>query len=232
MFSNAPIFQFVRFTLFCDMIRCSLFIACITVSCSAVAQFSFGLKAGVNYSRVIQKNDTSNWTGFGFAPGLHLGAYSRLSVNEKVELGAEFVFSGKGYRDKQSNNKSHLLYINIPIILDLKITDRLALQLGPEVGFLIASWGKNDDYLSAIYTNRFEFGALAGIRYKLNDSFNLGLRFEQGLSNMIGRDASTLQYRYLPGGDPIIIGQNLREAGWVHHNQNFQLTLEYRLFTR
>jgi len=48
---------------------------------------------------------------------------------------------------------------------------------------------------------------------------------------MIGRNASSLQYQYIQDGDPIIGGRNLREAGYVHHNQNIQLSVKYVLFS-
>ena len=93
---------------------------------------------------------------------------------------------------------------------------------------LIATSGKHREYLSAIY-NRFDAGIVGGIDFELAKSFTLAFRFEQGLTNMIARDASSAQYQLAPDGDALIVGANLREAGVVHHSQNFQLSVKYRL---
>lgn len=201
------------------------------VSLSAFAQRSFGLKGGLNYSRVIQKNDTSGWDGYKFAPSFHVGVFGGISLSEKAMLAGEFLLSDKPFGYKSNSGSSHLLYINLPVLFSYNISKRFALHAGPQAGLLIATFGKNSETLSEIYSI-FDLCLVTGVDFKLTESFTLTFRFEQGLSNMINREASSLQYSYIQDGDPVIVGRSLREAGYVQHSQNLQLSVKYALYRK
>ncbi|HEY5916362.1 MAG TPA: porin family protein [Chryseolinea sp.] len=201
-------------------------------SVSAFPQLTFGLKGGLNYSRVIEKTDTSGWNGYSFAPSINVGVFADFNLTEKTSIASEFLLSDKPFGYHGNSGTSHLLYINLPVMFSCDVSNRISLKAGPQAGLLIATFGKNPEYLSAIYTNRFDLGIVAGIDYQLSQSFILAFRFEQGLANMIGREASGLAYRLQPDGDAMIVGVNLRDAGVVHHNQNFQLAVKYKLLKR
>ncbi len=192
------------------------------------AQPTFGIKSGINLSRMITRSDTAGWDAYGISPSIHLGAFASLPISPKLNLGAEFLISDKGFRSDGDAffGASHLLYINIPAYADIKVAKSLSVQIGPEVGLLATAWGKHKDYLSALYSNRFDLNVVAGLRYDVTNAVGLSIRFEQGLSNVVGKDASVLLYSY-GTGDPVITGQNLRDRGVVHRNQTIQLSVSF-----
>lgn len=52
---------------------------------------------------------------------------------------------------------------------------------------------------------------------------------EQGLSNIIGCKALFSAYGFTQNGDPIIVGINFLDNRFADRNQNFQLSLYYKL---
>lgn len=192
------------------------------------SQFSFGVKAGMNLSRMITKTDTSGWDAYSVSPSFHLGTYGMLRASEKIAFGADLLISDKGFRIKNDgfSGASHLLYVNVPVYFDFRISNKLSLHAGPEIGILAMAWGKHKDYLKALYSNDFDFGVIGGLRYDVSSKLGFTFRFEQGLSNVVGKNATALQYN-IGSGDPVIEGQNLRERGVVHRNQTIQLTVNF-----
>lgn len=206
----------------------------ITVVSYTYGQLTLGIKGGVNFSNVIYKSDTAKWDSYGVAPSFHVGGYGRIKVTELISLSTELLVSDKGFRENGSAflSKSHLLYANVPVLANFQIIPKLGLELGPEFGLLIASWGKHKEYLSAIYKNRFDLGVVAGLQYTVAPTIGMTLRVEQGLTNMVGRNVTASQYNYGTGADPVIVGQNLREQGVVHRNRNIQLSVCYTIFNK
>lgn len=197
------------------------------------SQVSFGLKVGVNLSRVMAKGDTSGagWRTYGVSPSIHVGATGSVKLSKKFSLGADLLLSDKGYRNDGDGlfGASHLLYSNLPVYARFELVKGLSLQAGPEVGLLVAAWGEDREYLSAVYS-WFDFGIIGGLEYNVTSRMRFTLRFEQGISNIIAKNATAQEYRYIQHSDPLISNKNLRDSGVVHRNQNLQLSLTYKLF--
>ena len=76
----------------------------------------------------------------------------------------------------------NLYYLHVPVIGKYHITDEIAVELGPQIGFLIAdSW---DDPISGSDTNKINFGLNVGGGYRLNETFYFQLRFSPGFTKI------------------------------------------------
>ena len=203
------------------------FTVAVIISASACAQFSYGVKAGLNVSRMTYETIGDSISTFGFLPSFHVGMYGALDFSDKFNINADFLFSDKGFKE---NSAGHLLYACLPVMLNYKPFKNFSIGLGPSLGILIGSWGKERDAIKEIYNNPIDVGAVAGVQYSITSSIALSLRFEQGLSNVLGRNAN-VQYYGSVDGDPIIYTPNLRDMGFKFHNQSFQLSVCYSLMT-
>lgn len=103
--------------------------------------FRIGLKAGLNYSNVYDKqgNDFSTETTFGFAGG----AFASIPFNKYLGLQPEALISQKGFegtgrilgsRYKLSRTTT---YLDIPIQLAFKPSEFVTIMAGPQVSFLL-----------------------------------------------------------------------------------------------
>ncbi|MGB6152120.1 MAG: porin family protein [Pricia sp.] len=78
----------------------------------------------------------------------------------------------------------NLYYLQLPLMAKYHITDAIAVELGPQVGFLISDNGDKEP-LSNVNPNGVDVGMNIGGGYLLNDTFYFQLRFEAGLSRIL-----------------------------------------------
>jgi hypothetical protein len=207
------------------MNKISIFLVAMVMCASAYAQLTYGVKAGLNVSRMVYQVYDDSTSAMGFLPSFHVGMYGGFDFSDKFSVTADFLISDKGCKEAYA---AHLLYASIPVLMQYKIK-KISLGVGPSVGILITSWGKERDNLKEMYNNPIDLGVIAGIQYEFTSSIVLSFRFEQGLSNVIGKDAVLPYYKYINENDPLIIDMNMRENGFKFRNQCFQLSLCYRL---
>jgi hypothetical protein len=204
-----------------------VFLSFLFLSAGLYAQFSYGVKAGLNLShmQMTHASDTGTYN-FGFSPSFQVGMYGSIDVSDKFTFTTDFLISDKGYKEESA---VHLLYASIPIMAQFKPMKNLSVGLGPSLGILITTWGKDRELAKDFYTNYFDFGAVAGLQYSITFSIAIALRFEQGFSNVIGKDAKILGYRYIQESDPLFVNLNARDFGFKASNQSFQLSVCYAL---
>ena len=146
--------------------------------------------------------DDVNDTRFGPKIGLGISSFSGNDfVNINTKLGGyiggiaeipaffdsfyiqpEFFLSLKGADVGPGN--LNLYYLQLPVMAKYHITDEIAVELGPQVGFLIGDNGEKAP-LSNVNPNGFDFGMNIGGGYLLNNTFYFQLRFEAGLSRVL-----------------------------------------------
>ncbi len=178
-------------------------------------KISFGVKAGVNQVTLNGELDFESLTSF------HAGITSEFFITDKFSVQPELVYSNQGASseaftespflftfDSQSDFK--LSYLNIPILSKFYITKNLSIEGGPQFGLLLSA--KEEVLLNVHRENnirtferendvkeRFKTIDLAlalGINYKWIKGFDMGLRYNLGLSNVFETDPD-LQNRVL-----------------------------------
>lgn len=194
---------------------------------SAIAfsqEIKFGAKLGLNVSSLrgnypAEIDETKSKVGF------HIGGFALYEINDKFALQPELLFSSQGntygYKDYYGGGTYYdgadynvkLSYLNLPIILKYKIIDKLSIEFGPQIGYLMSAKTKIDvtedsrdpsqnysveiDMLndgtynvggtmfqSKASANRLDFGLNFGASYDITEKIFLQGRYNLGLSTL------------------------------------------------
>ncbi|AXG72085.1 outer membrane protein beta-barrel domain protein [Kordia sp. SMS9] len=170
---------------------------CVGFTANAQEKFSFGLKAGTNFSWVIGA------PSFELSPrvGFHFGVMSELSLSKRFSLQAELLYSQQGGTRKQTikstagsftqSTEYHFDYVNLPILAKYYLTKGWSVEAGPQIGVLLSASEKRNNTELDI-RSRFEyvdFSAAFGTSYKFDNGLNLNARYHFSISSMINSSA-------------------------------------------
>ncbi len=162
----------------------------------------FGIKGGVNFSNfygdgINQYNDPNGRTSF------NLGLLAEIPVSDKFSVQPEVLYSGQGYdiadRNDANDIEYQLDYINVPVLAKYYVTDGLALEAGPQVGFLVNSEidynpsntnDNNSISLNEDQFNKLDLSVALGASYKFRGGFFLSGRYNLGLSDIYDDSAN------------------------------------------
>ena len=163
------------------------------------AQLSGGVKAGLNSSNIKYKYDGGTEKGDPRI-GTHVGFYLVYMINDKMGLQPEFVISGEGNRSSNgsaADSKTVLTYINIPLLFRYNVTEKFSLHTGPQIGFLASAKYKQSGNTTDIKDGLRGIGLAWGIggMYELPKNFNVGLRYNIGLSDISDDGDSSDKYK-------------------------------------
>jgi hypothetical protein len=110
---------------------------------------------------------------------------------------AELLYATKGSLDSLlSTSKINLNYITVPIMARIRIIGPVAVEVGPEFGFLYLAQqvqNGNATNVKAIYSNAVDLSLNAGLVLRPFKKLRGGLRYSAGLSNVT--DLSTVDVR-------------------------------------
>ena len=126
--------------------KMAVLLACIICAHAAMAQFTLGVKAGANITKIqgVAFKDE-------FRYGYHAGGFLELGLGKKFGLQPEVLFNQ--VTSRLDSNFSHiyqnaanfntykdvkLKYLSIPILLNYKLGNILSLQAGPQFGILMS----------------------------------------------------------------------------------------------
>ncbi len=143
---------------------------------SANAQsIHFGVKAGANFSDVDSDFSTSNLTSW------HGGAFVEVGLFQNFAIQPEVLYSSQGAK-VDGTDDIKLDYINVPVVAKFYlITDKLALEAGPQFGFLV-----NDNYSNVIddyKAKNFDFAVLGGLSLNITQNIFVSGRYVVGLTD-------------------------------------------------
>ena len=169
----------------------------------------FGPKIGVNLSKM----DGTSWEG-GYKTNLLAGAW--LAVNgSRFGLQLEGVFTQTSYitgsnfdsiyhqymqagTDSLTNGRFRLNYFNIPLIVQVRILNRVWLQVGPHYSGVVSIQDKDEFVKDA--TALFEDGTISiigGLWVEMTRHLNAGARYVLGLSDLNKTDIEAWKQRDL-----------------------------------
>ncbi len=186
-------------------------VAVFSFASLSAQDISFGVKGGVNFANIAgdfgagdlyDDNDTKMKVGF------HIGGLAEIMLSEKFALQPELLFSMQGAKseydyddgfDSESfESKINLSYINLPIMAKFYPIENLAIEMGPQVGFLVSA---KSDYESTYTTGGvtvsesgdddvkdqykgIDFGLNFGASYKLDSGLFFSARYNLGLTKV------------------------------------------------
>jgi hypothetical protein len=122
-----------------------LLITLVILGHTAMAQFSLGIKGGVNITKIDGRAFSEE-----FRYGYHLGGFAEIGLGRKFSIQPEVLFNQYNTRTdstfrnvyQNTTNLSNyqdvkLNYLSIPILLNYKL-GIISLQAGPQFGVLIS----------------------------------------------------------------------------------------------
>lgn len=172
----------------------------------AFAQISGGLRLGVNVAnQKVLGISASADSKVGLLGGLYLTA----NLSDKFALQPELLYSSMGA--KTDDVSDSFGYIQVPVLLRYNVTENFNLHAGPQLGLLMSAESDGEDIKD--FAKGTDFGASFGAGVDFG-SFNAGLRYYVGLSNIADIDTQGL-----PGVGEITV-----------KNSSFQIFIGYRLF--
>jgi len=154
-------------------------IAVLGLSNVNAQDIKFGAKAGLNLA-FITGDGTED-----FKPNtdFHVGLMAEWKISDKFALQPEIIYSGQGSDiNIESEGRISLNYLNVPLMGKYYVTEKLSLEVGPQVGFLLSTKGGTIDYKDLLKST--DYGVNFGVGYKLDNGLNFSARYNLGLSNI------------------------------------------------
>lgn len=118
-------------------------IAFVFFAQTAMAQINFGIKGGLNLTKIDDKAFKDE-----FRYGYHVGGFAEIGLGKKFGIQPEVLFNQ--YETKvdtslvniwnplKTDQDAKLNYLSIPILINYKLANIITLQAGPQVGLLIS----------------------------------------------------------------------------------------------
>ncbi len=166
-------------------------LVCLTSSL-AFSQISYGIKVGLNASKVTTDylpyaNSIKEET---YKPGLNIGGFLDYYLTEDLSLSSELIYNQMGWKYKfetpvtpgftvSGNGSVRYHYISIPILAKYHFED-FTIGGGFQPSYLVK-------YHDSIYTpssglSRFDSGIILDGNYKIMDKITLGVRYYRGIA--------------------------------------------------
>jgi len=153
-----------------------------------------GIKAGINMSTfngdIAEDSSMRN--------GLHFGLVSEIILSDQFSFQPELLFSAQGYKNDTAgaSSKERFNYINVPLMVKYYAYDKLSVEFGPQVGFLInADSRSNAGNTDIDDQNIVDFGMNLGLGYELKNGIFFQGRYNLGITNVNGAQNND-QFKY------------------------------------
>ena len=167
----------------------------VLTASNAQAQFTFGVRTGVNCSKIWGGSETATNMKLGF----QVGAIANYFVNNNFSLEPGFFVAMMGHRiDVAAATRTESpVYFQIPVHVRYNLSDRFFVRAGPYFGFFFTGYGKWDtdehnyklnfgreDVFGQRVYRSFDFGLSAGAGMQFGN-IQVGLEGKQGLTDVI-----------------------------------------------
>jgi len=124
------------------------------------------------------------------------GAYANIGLTDKLYIQPEVLYSKQGvdFEADGAEGSVNYDYLNIPLMIQYGITDKIRVELGPQIGILMNVKtevifkldGEDEEFTissdSKDYTKSIDLGLNFGGTYQMDNGVNISLRYNLGLS--------------------------------------------------
>lgn len=119
----------------------------VATSCAFAQKFHYGVKASATFNNIIMDSISgSDTTIFGtdgnpLQFGYNVGAFVEYMVTSKIGVSAELLYSRQGRKEVKKDDFGTITTnvttsnINLPIMLKIYLSERLAVEAGPQFGY-------------------------------------------------------------------------------------------------
>jgi len=223
-------------------------VGCGQVSMGQI-KFEKGVKAGFNYTNLdlslAGRLGQGVINGYHWNPSFHAGVYGLLRLPKRhplhsLALQPELLFSYQGQKfttPYNSDLRTSLFFVNIPVVVKYYIAGGLNLQIGPQLGILAGSKADllliNNGNIQGLpltnqnansYLNKLDMSLVFGAGLDLPFGGSLTVRYNLGLSNV---------NKYVNAASPPTNNNGLTSTPSISTtyaaNQVFQVSVGYRL---
>jgi hypothetical protein len=167
----------------------------------------FGVKTGINLSKVKVDVIGNSDTRFGF----NLGVFTEIDLSDKFILQPELLLSTQGgeFETSEDGNREaatlKINYLNIPLMVKYAVSDKIALEFGPQVGFLLSA--KRESEITSNGTtvsenvdiNEFyksiDYGLNFGTSFNVVENIMIAARYNIGLSNIFEAEGDDIEVK-------------------------------------
>ncbi|MDQ6472243.1 porin family protein [Flavobacterium sp. LHD-80] len=170
-------------------------IAVMTFGFANAQSVKFGIKGGVNLSTFTgDVEDASSKVGF------QVGGFAEFKFSDKFAIQPELLYSLQGAKfDEKGDSYTykeniHASYLNIPVMARYYVVNKLSIEAGPQIGFLLSAKDKWESLENGEkYTGKenikdsfksVDFGLNIGAGYDFTENVSAGIRYNFGLSNI------------------------------------------------
>ncbi len=163
---------------------------------------TFGVKAGVNVSSAkFDENIKDYVSNIGNVVGANVGIYTNIPLGSKFAFQPEVLYSMQGFTYTFTNEylkseiETKLNYLNIPLNFQLTVIDKVFIEAGPNLDFLVNAKGsytstdKNTGVITTVDNQDLKdnykslvLGVNFGAGYKINNHVSANIRYGLGLS--------------------------------------------------
>lgn len=191
--------------------RSLLLILIVTGLCNGLRaqEFSFGLKAGANFSNFTGGNfqQVQKSTLVGFMGGAYLG----FLFGDHFSLQPEALFSTEGARLDNglgSGKQDYTVhYVTVPVMLKYRFTGGFYVEIGPQVGFRVSQ--STPDNTINNFAKSLDLSADGGIGYQSPMGLGIGARYTAGLSNVGNFNSSNINPNFKNGVAQVFLFFNI-----------------------
>lgn len=206
----------------------AIFLLPMAMAFGAYAQTDLGGKAGFNYQfQSVSLGDDApagaEEPTAADGPGFHVGVFAAHDLSEKLHLRGELLYSTRSSSASLSSSttvldvttkvdaetRSNLSYLELPLMLGIRVSEKLSLQAGPAFGFLLGSKTKVTGTSSVTTSgetvttsldatdsstdglNTMEVAGVVGLGYRMENGLDLGLRYWRGFTTLEADPALT-----------------------------------------
>lgn len=163
----------------------------------------FGVKFGVNHThmnyqrgyRLPGETAPASKPQTGFTTGFML----HLPVTHNISIQPEYLYSSRKTLLTSSNITNHFQYLSMPVLMQLRVTEKFFLFAGPQFDLLIRA-SQNDGKDSREITHDVEernLGITGGTQMFFTNVFFVDLRYMHGISNVgVGQRSNVEEFKY------------------------------------
>lgn len=163
----------------------SIIILGTSVNAQVPGDVSYGFRLGANYSTLSGVDDKIG--DLNDRIGLHANFFAQIPLSDSFSLQPELGVSALGVNENEirlengDNVQLKTNWLQVSVLARLDLGRRLFVLLGPQAGVNVTERDDNDYY-------NYDFAAVGGIGYKMDENWAVDLRYGYGLSNVFDRE--------------------------------------------
>ncbi|KJD32821.1 hypothetical protein PK35_07510 [Tamlana nanhaiensis] len=130
----------------------------------------YGVRGGLNISNLDFKEHPPMANKH--RNSIYFGAFAEIALSKKVAVSPELQFSAEGANEETL----HLDYIQMPVLMNFRITEKISAGLGPQVSLKVHKYEDG--------VKNFGYSGVAGVTYKINYALFADVRYTYGIRNI------------------------------------------------